>query len=97
MALEKITMENFDSKITSGTNIVLYVAGWSTMSESIENTISDLPSNYDVYSLDIDKNPKVAVEENIMAVPTLVKYVDGVAVETLIGAKEEQTYYTFIN
>ena len=44
----------------------------------------------DVYSVDIDRSPSLAVRHGVMSVPTLLLFREGRAVERIVGAVSEK-------
>lgn len=56
----------------------------------LEDIASEYSEKISIVKLDTDKNPKTALAYNITSIPTLLVFIDGQVVKTIIGAKPKQ-------
>lgn len=89
MSVKELTQEEFSSAISEGTCMVDFFASWcgpcKMMAPVFESTAMSLP-NVKFYKIDVDKAMKIAMEYNIVNVPTIVVFKDGQPVNRLSGA-----------
>lgn len=90
MAITPITSKDeFTKAIASGTSFVDFYATWCGPCKAIAPMVEKFSNeftNIAFYKLDVDEVSDVAASEQISAMPTLVLYKDGKAVETIVGA-----------
>ncbi|KAA8909054.1 hypothetical protein TRICI_004643 [Trichomonascus ciferrii] len=83
------TKADFDKEIASGTTFVDFYATWCGPCKAIAPMVEKLSDQFTTikfFKLDVDEVSEVAASEGISAMPTLVLYKDGKAVETVVGA-----------
>ena len=86
-----LTDETFGPEISNG-NVVLvdFWAAWCGPCRAIAPIIDDLAGEYDgkatVAKVDVDNNPRVAMEYGIRSIPALLIFKGGKVVDTIVGA-----------
>jgi len=93
-----LTDDSFGSEISSN-NVVLvdFWAAWCGPCRAIAPIMEDLATEYDgrvkVAKLDVDNNPRVAMQYGIRSIPALLIFKGGKVVDTIVGAVPK-TYIT---
>ena len=91
--LTALTDATFEEEINSSDQPVLvdFWAEWCGPCKLIAPILEDLAAEYDgklrIVKVDVDDSPDVARRYEIMSIPTLVVFHDGVAKKRMIGAK----------
>lgn len=86
-----LTDESFGPEIGEG-NIVLvdFWAAWCGPCRAIAPIMDDLASEYQgrvtIAKVDVDNNPRVAMEYGIRSIPALLIFKGGKVVDTIVGA-----------
>lgn len=95
MSVTVLTDDNFEAEILNGSlpALVDFYATWcgpcKALSPIVEKLASEYAGKLTVGKLNIDDAPKVPSEYSVRAVPTIVFFNGGEAVETLVGLKSE--------
>ncbi len=100
MAVEHLTESNFSEKIASGVTLVDFFATWCGPCKMLSPTIEEIGAEADgfaVYKVDIDECEDVAMDYEIMSVPTLVVFKDGEEAERMIGVQPKTAILGAIN
>ena len=88
-----LTDATFDEEIGAATEpvIVDFWAEWCGPCKLVAPVLEEIASEYAgrirVHKVDVDENPGVSRRFEIMSIPTLMVFHDGVAKKRLIGAK----------
>ncbi|RPI68703.1 MAG: thioredoxin [Ignavibacteriae bacterium] len=93
-----LTDETFGTEIGEGkVTLVDFWAAWCGPCRAIAPIIDDLAGEYDgrakIAKVDVDNNPRVAMEYGIRSIPALLIFKDGKVVDTIVGAVPK-TYIT---
>ncbi len=89
------TEQSFDSQIAKGVHLVDFWAEWCgpcKMQAPIINGLSDrYAGKAQMLKVDVEKNPTLAARFGVQAIPTLILFKDGEAVQSFIGLQDETT------
>jgi len=88
----ELTDDNFEQEVLKSDVPVLvdFWAEWCAPCRAIAPAVEEIAEEYQgkakVGKLDVDNNPKVAVEYGIRSIPTLLVFKDGEIADQIIGA-----------
>lgn len=91
--LTQLTDDTFAAEVSDSSRPVLvdFWADWCRPCHIIEPHVKAIATEYDgklkVAKLNIDEEPKTAMQYGVMSIPTLLLFVDGVEKERIIGAE----------
>ena len=91
----KVTTDDFDSVVSSDTpTLVDFWADWCGPCHAIAPALEELAGEHadklTVAKLNVDENPAIARDYEIMSIPTLVIFKDGVEKKRLVGAQPKE-------
>ncbi len=95
MSLNVLTDDNFSSEVLESDVPVMvdFYATWCGPCKALSPIVEKLASEYEgklkVGKLNIDDSPNTPVQFAVRAVPTIVFFKGGQAVDTLVGLKKE--------
>ncbi|GGD44164.1 hypothetical protein GCM10012288_18100 [Malaciobacter pacificus] len=88
-AFEKLTVENFDSKIKGKNVIVDIYADWCPPCKIVAKNLEEFdiikPDNVEIYKVDFDKQADIAFKYGVKSLPTLLFFKDGELVSSSVG------------
>lgn len=96
MEVIKLNSENFQKEvIESGKTVLIdFYADWcgpcKMMSPIIDEIASEVYESVKVCKLNVDESQDLAVEYNVMSIPTLIIFKNGKVVDTLVGLKAKE-------
>lgn len=102
MIIEINSKEEFEEKILKNENrvIVDFFATWCgpcKMQSPILDSMKDENANIEIFKVDIDKNKDLALEYNIMSVPTLMIFENGMKINEVLGLHNKEDLLNLYN
>lgn len=103
MGAQVITDQDFEKEVLQSTIPVLvdFWAAWCGPCRAIAPIIEELAEEYagkvKICKLNVDENPITPGKYGIRAIPTLIIFKDGQAVETIVGAVSKATLVNALN
>lgn len=97
MAVKELTGENFTQIIKDATKPVLvdFWASWCgpcrIMSPIVDEVAEDMKNELDVYKCNVEENQDLAVQYQVMSIPTLILFKNGKPEHTIVGAQQKAT------
>jgi thioredoxin 1 len=92
-ATRAVTEDTFATDVLGSSRPVLvdFWAEWCTPCKLVAPVLEEIASEHadkiDVVKLNIDENPRIAGEYQIMSIPTMAVFVDGKLAKSIVGAK----------
>jgi thioredoxin 1 len=89
--ITKLTEATFQNEVIEASEPVLvdFTAVWCSPCKMLDPVVKDLASDWSgkvkVFKLDVDENPSVAMNYQVMGVPTLMLFKKGEPVERVTG------------
>lgn len=96
MSILKLTSENFQKEVVDakGTVLVDFYADWcgpcKMMSPVIDNIADEYSDKVKVGKINIDENQNLAVEYNVMSIPTIMIFKNGKLQHTFVGVRDKK-------
>ena len=86
-----LTDDSFTAEIYAGKVVLVdFWAAWCGPCRAIAPIMDELAGDYDgratIAKVDVDNNPRVAMEFGIRSIPALLIFKDGKVVDTIVGA-----------
>ena len=87
-----VTEGTFEDVVSSSTpTLVDFWAEWCGPCRMIAPVLDDLaaenPDKLTVAKLNVDENPQVAMNHDVMSIPTMIVFQDGVEKKRIVGAR----------
>lgn len=96
VSILKISSDDFEQEVIKSEKTVLvdFYATWCApcrMMSPILESIAEENSNIKIVKVDIDENQNLAIQYNVMSIPTMIVFKNGEPVKTFVGvtAKED--------
>ena len=92
----KLSSENFKEEVLNSEKPVLvdFYADWcgpcNAMSPVIEEVAKELEGKAKVGKINVDENSDIAVEYNVMSIPTLIVFKNGKEEKRLVGLRDKE-------
>jgi thioredoxin 1 len=92
----KLSSENFKEEVLNSEEPVLvdFYADWcgpcNAMSPVIEELAKELEGKAKVGKINVDENSDIAVEYNVMSIPTLIVFKNGKEEKRLVGLRDKE-------
>ena len=92
----KLSSENFEKEVLKSEKPVLvdFYADWcgpcNAMAPVIEELATELEEKAKVGKIHVDENSDIAVEYNVMSIPTLIIFKNGKEEKRLVGLRDKE-------
>lgn len=92
----KLSSENFEKEVLKSEKPVLvdFYADWcgpcNAMAPVIEELATELDGKAKVGKINVDDNSDIAVEYNVMSIPTLIIFQNGKEEKRLVGLRDKE-------
>lgn len=92
----KLSTENFEKEVLKSEKPVLvdFYVDWcgpcNAMAPVIEELAKELEGKVKVGKINVDENPDIAVEYNVMSIPTLIVFKNGKEEKRLVGLRNKE-------
>ncbi len=92
----KLSSENFEKEVLKSEKPVLvdFYADWcgpcNAMAPVIEELATELEEKAKVGKINVDENSDIAVEYNVMSIPTLIIFKNGKEEKRLVGLRDKE-------
>ncbi len=96
MSVIKLENSNFENEVlnSQGKVLVDFYADWcgpcKMMSPVIDKISEQLNGSVKVGKVNIDENQELAIKYQVMSIPTIMIFTNGIPVKTFIGVTDEQ-------
>ena len=103
MEVIKLNNENFNSEVKESNKVVLvdFYADWcgpcKMMSPIIDSIASEADDRLKVCKLNVDEAQDIAMEYNVMSIPTLIIFKNGNVANTIVGLRDKSEIMENIN
>lgn len=103
MEVIKISNENFESEVMESDKVVLvdFYADWcgpcKAMSPIIDEIAGEVDERVKVCKLNVDDCQDIALQYNVMSIPTLIIFKNGSVARTLVGLRDKEDVLNNIN
>lgn len=90
-----ISSENFEEKVLKSKELVLidFYADWcgpcKMMAPIVEQIAEELQGKAKVGKINVDENQDLAMEYNVMSIPTLIIFKEGKETKRFVGVKDK--------
>lgn len=92
------SVEQFENELEeSGRVLVDFWASWCGPCRMLAPVLDDLSEDYKILKVEVEDNPEIANEFDIMSVPTLVLFKDGKPVDNMTGFAPKEKIEEFMN
>ena len=103
MEVIKLNNENFKNEVTESDKLVLvdFYADWcgpcKMMSPIIDEIAVEMGDKVKVCKLNVDSAQDIAIQYNVMSIPTLIIFKNGQVINTVIGLQEKEKITNILN
>lgn len=101
MAVTVLTKENFMEETKNGKVLIDFWASWcgpcKMLSPIVDEIAEQSNGSFKVCKVNIDEQPELARQYQIMSIPTLVVLQDGETVNTTVGVQSKQAILNMLS
>ena len=91
--LVKLNTQNFENEISHGTVLVDFYADWCGPCKMIAPIIEEIASergDIKVGKVNVDSDTPIAIKYNVVSIPTLIVFKDGVESAKIVGYRPKE-------
>lgn len=103
MEVIKLNNENFNKEVKESSKLVLidFYADWcgpcKMMSPIIDEIANEVDDRVKICKLNVDESQNIAIKYNVMSIPTLIIFKNGVMINNIVGLRQKQEILNIIN
>jgi len=101
MSIQNLSLATFDNAIETGNVLVDFWAGWCPPCKMLAPTIDELSAEFEgrvaVAKVDTDAEGELAARYNIMSIPTVILFKNGMEEKRFIGVQPKAAYLAELN
>ncbi len=96
MSVLKLESKNFENEVINSKEVVLidFYADWCgpcrMMSPVIDNIAEEVGEKVKVFKVNVDENQDLAIKYNVMSIPTIIIFKNGMPVKSFIGVTDKK-------
>ena len=95
MSVKKINNENFESEVLNNTGVVLldFYADWCGPCKMVAPIVEEIAlerSDINIGKLNVDESPQIAMQYNVMSIPTLIVFENGQEKTRMVGFRPKE-------
>ena len=91
--LKKLTTENFEAEISTGTTLVDLYADWCGPCKMIAPIVEEIAAertDITVGKVNVDTDPQIAVKYGVQSIPTLIVFKEGKETAKIVGYRPKE-------
>ncbi|MCL2045193.1 MAG: thioredoxin [Oscillospiraceae bacterium] len=96
MSTVNLSLENFDEVIEKGRVLVDFWAAWCNPCRLVAPILDELAEEYEgrllVGKVDVDAETELALRYDIVSIPTVVLFQDGLEIRRFVGVQPKRVY-----
>lgn len=102
MSVLKITKENYETEVLKSDKLVLidFYADWcgpcKMMSPIIDEIAEEVGNKIKVGKINVDENQELAMEYEVMSIPTIIILQNGEVKNSFVGAREKEEIISYL-
>ena len=95
MSVLKINEQNFENEVLKSEEMVLidFYADWcgpcKMLSPIIDEIAEEMEGKVKVGKVNVDDNQQLAIKYNVMSIPTIIIYKNGMPVKSFVGLRDK--------
>ncbi len=100
--LKHVDENNFEKEVLKNDKLILvdFYANWCgpcKMVAPILESISKEETGFDIAKVNVDENGQLAMQYQVMSIPTMILFKNGSLLDSMVGFANEQAIRSFVN